>query len=56
MSWRGTAYIDKALPFGFYSAPKIFSALTDAMMWMVQQRGVESALTFFGLGPPGQLD
>ena len=29
VAWRGNIYIDRALPFGLRSAPKIFSALAD---------------------------
>ena len=56
VAWRGTIYIDKALPFGLRSAPKVFSALTDAMMWFLYERGIRSALhyldDFLLLGPP----
>ena len=31
MRWKGGVYIDKALPFGLSSAPKIFTALSDAV-------------------------
>ena len=34
-------YIDKALPFGLRSAPKIFSAVADAMQGIIEQQGVE---------------
>ena len=58
VTWSGSTYIDKALPFGLRSAPKIFSALTDAMMWFLHERGVSAALhyldDFLLLGPPGQ--
>ena len=54
--WKGVTYIDRVLPFGLRSAPKLFSALTDAMMWILLERGVESALhyldDFLLLGPP----
>ena len=57
VSWRGATVIDKALPFGLRSAPKLFSALTDAMMWCLHERGVQMALhyldDFLLLGPPG---
>ena len=33
MMWKGQLYIDTALPFGLRSAPKIFSALADALEW-----------------------
>ena len=56
VSWMGSTYIDKALPFGLRSAPKLFTALTDAMMWVLHQRGVVTALhyldDFLLLGPP----
>jgi len=41
--WQGTDYIDAVLPFGLHSAPKIFTALADALQWVLQDRGV----TFF---------
>jgi hypothetical protein len=57
LSWEGTTFIDKVLPFGLRSAPKLFSALTDAMMWMLHDRGVVNAIhyldDFLLLGPPG---
>lgn len=39
VQWNGETYIDRALPFGLCSAPKLFSALTDAMMWFLYERG-----------------
>ena len=58
VSWNSTTYLDKALPFGLRSAPKLFSALTDAMMWALRDRGVHTALhyldDFLILGPPDQ--
>ena len=58
VSWNGTTYLDRALPFGLRSAPKLFSALTDAVMWFLHDRGVHSALhyldDFLVMGPPGQ--
>ena len=37
IQWEGATYIDRALPFGLRSAPKLFSALTDAMMWFLNK-------------------
>ena len=58
VSWNSTTYLDEALPFGLRSAPKLFSALTDAMMWALRDRGVHTALhyldDFLILGPPDQ--
>lgn len=39
--WKGELHTDKVLPFGLRSAPIIFSAMADALQWIVQQRGVE---------------
>ena len=54
--WRGTYFIDRVQPFGLRSAPKFFSALTDAMMWVMHERGVQHALhyldDFLLLGSP----
>ena len=38
MRWEGALYVDAALPFGLRSAPKIFSAIADAIddaIWMI---------------------
>ena len=40
MRWEGMVYVDKTLPFGLQSAPIIFSALADALAWMMASRGV----------------
>ena len=60
VQWNGETYIDRALPFGLRSAPKLFSALTDAMMWFLYERGVEAALhyldDFLLLGPPSSVE
>ena len=39
-SWKGKIYVDGALPFGLRSAPKIFSAVADALEFVVKQLGV----------------
>ena len=41
MFWNETIYVDATLPFALRSAPLIFSALADAVLWGVQQRGVK---------------
>lgn len=42
MKWRGKTYnIDKVLPFGLCSAPIIFTALADALQWLIKQEGVD---------------
>ena len=35
MQWQGKVYIDTALPFGLRSAPKIFTAISDALEWIL---------------------
>ena len=55
MKWGDVVYIDRALPFGLRSAPKIFSALTDGMLWVLHSHGIQFALhyldDFLVLGP-----
>jgi len=41
MEWRGQIYVDGMLPFGLRSAPKIFTALADAVEWCTAKEGVE---------------
>ena len=41
ISWNGGTYIDRALPFGLRSAPKIFTAVADAIAWALHCAGVE---------------
>ena len=54
--WGQEVYIDIALPFGLRSAPKIFSAVSDALAWILQSKGVRYQLhyldDFLLLGPP----
>ena len=55
--WGEEVFIDTALPFGLRSALKIFSAMSDALAWILQARGVTHQLhyldDFLLLGPPG---
>ena len=39
MEWEGQTFVDAALPFGLCSAPKIFSALVDALAWIQEKQG-----------------
>ena len=39
-------FVDAALPFGVRSAPKIFTAVADALEWMVEQEGVCSIMHY----------
>ena len=38
--WHDKYYVDGMLPFGLRSAPKIFTAVADALEWIVHSRGV----------------
>jgi len=54
--WGQDVFIDTALPFGLRSAPKIFSAVADALAWILHSKGVVHQLhyldDFLLLGPP----
>ena len=39
MQWEGRVFLDKVLPFGLRSAPLLFSAVADALAWIMRQRG-----------------
>ena len=57
IQWCGVVYYDKALPFGLRSAPKIFTAVADALAWAMTLRGITYLLQylddFFFCSPPG---
>ena len=44
--WNDYYYVDRMLPFGLRSAPKIFSAVADALQWMLFQRGISNLLHY----------
>ena len=56
LEWNGITYMDKALPFGLRSAPKLFSAVADGLAWALQCVGVVNSIhyldDFFFWGPP----
>ena len=58
--WHGECYVDGMLPFGLRSAPKIFTAVADALEWIVRRKGVQHIDhyldDFIILGPRGALD
>ena len=41
IQWEGEFYTDKALPFGLRSAPKIFTAVADALQWILSNKGIK---------------
>ena len=42
MEWAVSVFVDTALLFGLRSASKIFTALVDALEWVVKSKGVTS--------------
>ncbi len=56
IQWRGSTYVDSMLPFGLRSAPKIFTAIADALTWHLHQAGIPDVDhyldDFIILGPP----
>ena len=57
INWKGTTYIDHALPFGLRSAPKIFTAVADGYAWGLSSQGVTDFVhyldDFLFWSPPG---
>jgi len=54
--WQSQIHVDKALPFGLHSTPLIFSAVADALLWIMEHRGVSWAIhyvdNFLTIGRP----
>ena len=46
IEWRGNTYLDRALPFGLRSAPKIFNALADFVTWILASSGIQYQLHY----------
>ena len=57
IEWRGAHYVD---PFGLRSAPKIFTAVADALHWAIVREGVPIVDhyldDFITLGPPDSAE
>ena len=55
MRWRGTTLVDGALPFGLRLAPKLFTVVADAFLWIMGRHGVVHGMhyldNFLVLGP-----
>ena len=41
IKWKGSTYVDRALPFGLWSAPKIFNAIADVIAWVLGCQGIQ---------------
>ena len=56
INWNNTVYVGQVLPFGLRSAPLIFSAVADTLLWIMQKNGVTWALhyidDFLTIGAP----
>lgn len=46
MSWEGEMFVNTVLPFGVRFALKIFTALTDALEWVMCRSDVEAILHY----------
>lgn len=46
MSWKGSVFVDSALPFGLRSAPQIFCAISDTLEWVLLQEGITCCLHY----------
>lgn len=57
MRWQEAVHVDKVLPFGLHLAPLIFTAVADAIQWIMEQNGatfVDHYLDdFVTVGKPG---
>ena len=58
MRWQGSLFVDTVLPFGLRSAPKVFTAVADALEWCFRQAGVSYSQhyldDFLTMGPPAR--
>ena len=46
MWWKGATYVDGALPFGLRSAPKLFTAVADALLRIMRRHGVRNSMHY----------
>lgn len=46
MQFDGKLYVDAALPFGLRSAPKLFTALADGLLWIMSRHGIKAVLHY----------
>ena len=55
IEWESQIYLDRALPFGLRSAPKVFSAVADGLAWAMVCSGIAHPIhyldDFFFCGP-----
>ncbi len=57
MYWKGQYFMDTRLPFGLWSAPKLLTALADAVQWLIKEKGVGFCIHYLDdylfIEPPG---
>ena len=57
MQWQGKTYVDKVLPFGLRSAPKLYNAVADGLLWILASQdsvdGIHYLDDFLLFGAPG---
>ena len=57
MEWQGSLFINTCLPFGLWSAPKLFNVLANLLEWILLNQGVTFQLhylnDFLTMGQPG---
>ena len=44
--WDDSVYTSKTLSFGLHSIPKIFSAIADAIQWVLNQKGIRNIIHY----------
>ena len=56
MAWEGEVYVDAQLPFELRPAPMNFSAIADALEWIVHDRGISYCINDFLTVGPAESD
>ena len=46
ISWHSNTYVDRSLPFGLRSAPKIFNAVANFLVWVLYCDGIPFVLHY----------
>ena len=46
IEWQGVVYVDRALPFGLRSAPKLFTAVADGLSWALACEGLSDFIHY----------
>ena len=46
VKWNGAVFTDKVFPFGLLSAPKIFSAVPNVFLWILNKKGITKGLQY----------